>query len=80
MTPNIFDQGPLERIIDQTLRDTPVPAGHGNAIIGTVDAKGTQFLVSLQREERGATWQVQGLIRHDWAGDTSIGGRVIVSW
>lgn len=81
MTGSIFDQTGLSRALTETLGAVDLPDEHRNAVVGMVDQQGASFIVTVQREEFGATWQIQGLVRHDWVtNDNEAGGRVLVSW
>jgi hypothetical protein len=76
----LFDDTAIARAVQGVIDSGDLPVGHTNALVATVDATGAQFIVGVQRQQGAATWQIQGLYRHDWSGNDSAGARVLVSW
>jgi hypothetical protein len=77
----MFSSKALSDALQNTLAEANVPSGHANAIVGTVDQHGIELIVTLQREELGATWQLQGVVAHDWVtNDNEAEAKLIVSW
>ena len=77
--PNIFSQSALHKIVTDTMAETPIPDGHTNAVIGTVDESGAQVVVTVKLGKNDL-WQVTGAVRHEWSGDNSVGASVVASW
>lgn len=78
MSTGIFSAPSIDRIVSDQLGT--LPAGHTNAVVGTVDDHGAQVEArfTLGPDER---WVFQGAYRYDWAsGDETGTGKVIVSW
>ena len=71
----VFSPEQLAKAISDTM--PLVPSGHTNAIIGTVDATGAQFVITAKLSEG---WTISGLARHDWAGENQVGASVVYSW
>lgn len=76
---SIFSQDQLKAVIDQTLKDTALPEGHKNALVGTVDEGGVKA-VAVFKLGKNDNWALQGAFEHDWAGDNKAGASVIYSW
>lgn len=73
----LFTADALGRVVQEQL--ATLPAGHRNAIIGSVDASGVQIVAGVALDAQ-AHWMVQGVFHHDWSGDTTGAAKVIVSW
>lgn len=78
MATTLFGPAQLKAIVQQGILDS-VPAGKTNAIIGTVDNRGVQILVSVKLGDQDR-WLVTGAARHDWQGDTQAGAAVVYAW
>jgi hypothetical protein len=76
----IFSDSQLAKLVSDTIPMSSLPAGHTNAIVGTVDATGAQVVVGVTKDLASATWQVQGAYRQEWSGNKSAAAKVIVSW
>lgn len=78
--PIIFSQQQLAQIVEQTI--TPAVRGpFTHVVVGTIDPKGAQVVVAFKNDvTTGFQWEVQGVGRHDWNGDDTIGAKVILKW
>lgn len=73
----VFSPAQLKAIVDQTM--PTVPDGHTNALVGTVDQSGAQFLASFKLGA-GNKWTATGVARHQWTGENQVGASVVYSW
>jgi hypothetical protein len=74
----VFEASRLDRIVGDIIPAT-VPAGHTNAIVGTLDGNGVKVgaVFTLGADQR---WAFKGAYEHQWTGDNSEAGQVIFSW
>jgi hypothetical protein len=75
----IFSDSQLAKLVTDTI-PASLPAGHTNAIVGSVDATGAEVVIGFQKDTNSGTWQVQGAYRHEWSGSNDVGARLIYSW
>lgn len=69
----MFSKKELDKIVKEQL-----PEGKTGAFVGTVDDKGVQIIVGIALEEDKI--KIQGVYKYDWAGEHSVGGKVIWTW
>jgi alkaline phosphatase len=75
----MFDQKALDNALQEALAN--VPSDHTNVVLATADTTGAEFVVGMKRDWNGASWQVQGLYRHEWStSEDTLGAKVLVSW
>lgn len=75
MTTSIFSPEALKKVIDNTL---PADGKTGEkVVVGTVDQNGAQVVASFKFKEK---WELQAAARHEWAGDNSVGAKVLLRW
>lgn len=77
--PTIFSNAQLAKLVADTVVPQTDPA-HTHVVVGTVDQQGAQVVASFKKSGSGAGWELQAAARHDWSGDNSVGGRVILKW
>lgn len=71
----IFSQEALDKVISENL---PVDGKPGEkVVVGTVDQTGAQVVASFKMKDR---WELQAAARHDWDGQNSVGGKVLLRW
>jgi hypothetical protein len=68
----IFSSAELARVVAET-----VPADRTHAIVGSIDKDGAAIVVKMQLKEH---WEVQAAYKRDWAGDATLGAKVVWSW
>lgn len=74
----VFSQSQLDKIVAETL---PADAQPGEkVIVGTVDKTGAQVVAAFKMRRDDFTWELQGIARHDWDGNNSGQGKVILRW
>jgi hypothetical protein len=78
----MFSQADLSKIVAATIPPdvTNGPAMH--AVVFTVDSAGAQVVASFKKTTNvdGFSWELQAAARHDWSGDNSLAGRMVLSW
>lgn len=76
----IFSQQQLARIVEETI--PAAASGFTHVVVGTVDQNGAQVVVGFKKKETsaGIKWELQAAARHDWTGENTIGGRVLLKW
>ncbi len=74
----IFSPAQLDAIVTRTIPEN-LPAGHRNAIVGTVDTHGVE-VAALFALGDGDHWQVKAAGDYAWNGDVSVGASIIDSW
>lgn len=72
-----LDPAQLRATIDKVIPH--IPAGHTDAIVGTVDQQGVQLLVTATFGAKGH-WKLSGIVRHDWTGNDSVATELMYSW
>ena len=77
MPVTLFSQDQLATAVAAAL--PLVPDGHTNAVIGIVDAKGVQVIVTMKLGDHDR-WQATGYGRHEWTGDNQVGASLVYSW
>lgn len=75
MSEHLFTPEALQQII-QKLPPEPND-GKTHSLIGSVDSQGVQVAVVMKFAD---TWQVQGVVKHDWNGDNTVGAKLIGRW
>ena len=73
----LFSPERLQQVVTETLPQDDDPRMH--LVVGTVDQHGVQILASFKRRP-DTIWELQAVARHDWTGENSVGGRVILRW
>jgi hypothetical protein len=73
----IFSPERLQQVIETLPQDDDAARHH--VVVGTVDQHGAQVIASFKRTDR-AVWELQVAARHDWTGENSVGGRVLLRW
>lgn len=76
---HLLSDADLSRIVRETL---PADAQPGETVIvGDVNTHDARIVASFKRQASPKfSWELQGAAEHDWTGDNSVGGKVILRW
>lgn len=83
--PKVFTQEFFTNVIKKSIANGDLPADHKLAIIGAVDEKGVQAIVSIQvvdkptAENRRLNIKVQAIVEHEWSGNNKAGAQLLFS-
>lgn len=74
MADHLFTPEALQQII----ANLPAPdSAKPHTMIGSVDSNGAQVAVMMTFADK---WTVEGIVKHDWSGDNSVGAKFIGKW
>lgn len=75
----LFDAATLRKLVEDTIPST-LPPDHTSALVGTVDSAGVGVVVSCKKDTAKGTWEVRGVLKHEWTGGDKAGAQVIWSF
>lgn len=73
----IFDPAALEKVVNDTLNNYDVPAGHKGAFVTVANGDGVQAVIATRLND---TWQVQTNVGFTHDHGVEYGGSVKATW